>query len=248
MRAHDSVLIVDAAEVGMRGIGGHGHNDVLSTSTCGRPGAPLLVDRGLTSIRPIRPPASAAQHRGPQRVAPSMAGLSLLGADRWLWLIENDAHPQDVAWASDAAHDALAASHDGYQRLSKPVMHRRSIVFERTSRAFASRTPSRDRASIWWSCSCIRIRRSSPRCRAPTRTGRSCSSAPRGDLWLLPPVGIPVRIDRGWVSAGYGLRRAAPVLVYAVRSCRCPSLCGPIWCWCHTAPPASVARSLVGRD
>jgi hypothetical protein len=53
-------------------------------------------------------------------------------------------------------------------------------------------------------------------------------------------------VDAGWVSAGYGLREAAPVLVYAIR--------GPMPVTLRTdlvlvAPgtPVEVARSLVGR-
>jgi len=48
---------------------------------------------------------------------------SRLGGDRWLWLIENDAHPRDVTWQSDAERDVFCGSHDGYRRLPEPVIH-----------------------------------------------------------------------------------------------------------------------------
>ena len=42
--------------------------------------------------------------------------------------------------------------------------------------------------------------------------------APRADLVLFPPRETVFRQEHGWISTGYGLRRPAPVLVYAVRA------------------------------
>ena len=49
MRAPDTVMVIDAGEVGMRGIGGHGHDDVLSFDLWAA-GAPLLVDSGTVYV------------------------------------------------------------------------------------------------------------------------------------------------------------------------------------------------------
>ena len=57
---------IDAGEVGMRGIGGHGHDDVLSFDLWAA-GAPLLVDSGTYTYSADAAAApGAARHRGAQ--------------------------------------------------------------------------------------------------------------------------------------------------------------------------------------
>src|SRR5207244_2926217 len=122
---------IDAGEIGMRGIGGHGHNDVLSFDLWAA-GAPLLVDSG-TFTYTADPPARNALRSTAAHNALRVDGqeTSRLGGDRWLWLIENDAHPRDVTWISNAAHDVFSGSHDGYRRLPEPFTHTRRIVFDK---------------------------------------------------------------------------------------------------------------------
>ena len=134
MRAPDVVMTIDAGEVGMRGIGGHGHNDVLSFDVWAA-GASLLVDSG-TYTYTADPAArqllrSTAAHNA---VRVDGEETSRLGGDRWLWLIENDARPNGVEWRSDAERDVFVGSHDGYRRLPAPVDHTRRITFDKNKR------------------------------------------------------------------------------------------------------------------
>src|SRR5438105_4157696 len=98
MRAEDVVMVVDAGEIGMRGIGGHGHNDILSFDLWAA-GAPLFVDSG-TFTYTADPLARQAMRQTSAHNALRVDGkeTSRLGGDRWLWLIENDAHPRNVSW------------------------------------------------------------------------------------------------------------------------------------------------------
>src|SRR5690606_37900729 len=45
VREEDNYLFMDVGEVGLRGRGGHGHNDILSFELC-IGGAPVVVDPG----------------------------------------------------------------------------------------------------------------------------------------------------------------------------------------------------------
>ena len=71
--------------------------------------------------------------------------------------------------------------------------------------------------------------------------------APRADLWLFPPPRTTLRQEDGWISAGYGLRQPASVLVYAVRA-RVPLHLRTDLVLVPLGTPAAVARSLVERE
>src|SRR5205823_9596629 len=209
MRASDAVMVIDAGEIGMRGIGGHGHNDVLSFDLWGA-GAPLLVDSG-TYTYPADPRARQALRSTAAHNTLRVDGeeTSRLGGDRWLWLIENDAHAFDVSWRTDAQRDVFQGSHDGYRRLSAPVDHTRRISF--------------DKPRTWWCIDDTLAGRGEhlaelffhPAVPFDLQDGLVCLHAPRADLWLFPPEATTLRTEPGWISHGYGLRRPATVLVYA---------------------------------
>ncbi|MCA1647780.1 MAG: heparinase II/III family protein [Chloroflexi bacterium] len=240
MRAEDVLMVVDAGEIGMRGIGGHGHNDVLSFDLWAA-GAPLLVDPG-TYTYTADPPARQALRSTSAHNAVRVDGqeTSRLGGDRWLWLVENDAHPRDITWQSDAEWDVFRGAHDGYRRLAEPVDHTRRIAF--------------DKVRGWW-----RIDDSlsgtgehlmevffHPGVPFDVHDDGVRLRAPRADLWLFPPSGTEFRQDGGWISRGYGLREPAAVLVYAVRASVPLALRTDLVLVPH-GTPAAGARSLVGR-
>ena len=241
MRASDAVMVIDAGEIGMRGIGGHGHNDVLSFDLWGA-GAPLLVDSGTYTYtadpRARQALRSTAAHN---TLRVDRQETSRLGDDRWLWLIDNDARPFGVAWQSDAERDVFVGSHDGYRRLPQPVEHTRRISF--------------DKMRGWW-----RIDDAldglgehlaelffHPAVPIQIEQGAARMRAPRADLWLFPPAGTTFTQQDGWISQGYGLRRPAPVLVYAVRAA-VPLLLRTDLVLVEPGTPVAVARSLVERD
>ncbi len=240
MRSEDSVMLIDAGEIGMRGIGGHGHNDVLSFDLWAA-GAPLLVDSG-TFTYTADPQARQALRSTVAHNALRVDGqeTSRLGGDRWLWLIENDAHPRDVAWQSDAERDVFCGSHDGYRRLPEPVVHTRRITF--------------DKARRWWRIDDVLHGTGEHLVELYFHPGVPFErdddavflSAPRADLWLFPPPQTELHQADGWISRGYGLREPAPVLVYAVRA-SVPLALRTDLVLVPRGTPASAARSLVER-
>lgn len=229
MADRDAVLVADAGEAGMNGIGGHGHNDMLSFDLWAA-GAPLLVDSGTYTY--TGDPAAREALRGVaghNAVRVDGQEMARLGGERWLWRIENDAHPTVHAWLSDARHDLLDAEHDGYARLGQPVWHRRRILFDKERRVWIVqdllRGDGRHAIDVFLhpaSAACV-----------VDRAGLAARlRAPRGDL-LVSPLGatsdLRVEWQSGWVSRAYGHREEAPVLVYSA----------------HRAMPTSVVVGLA---
>jgi hypothetical protein len=240
MRAEDSVMLIDAGEIGMRGIGGHGHNDVLSFDLWAA-GAPLLIDSGTytyTADPQARQALKGTAAHNALRVDDQET--SRLGGDRWLWLIENDAHPRNVSWQSNAECDVLSASHDGYRRLSEPVTHTRRIVFDKARRHW--------RIDDLLSGAGEHLVELFLHPGVPFDLADEAVrlSAPHADLWLFPPAQTSFRQERGWISRGYGLREPASVLVYAVRASVPLALRTDLVLVPH-GTRASAARSLVER-
>jgi uncharacterized heparinase superfamily protein len=240
MRSSDAIMVIDAGEIGMRGIGGHGHNDVLSFDLWAG-GAPLLVDSG-TYTYTADPAARQLLRSTAAHNALRVDGeeTSRLGGDRWLWLIENDAHPKNVTWHSDRERDVLQATHDGYRRLPEPVDHTRGITF--------------DKDRCWWRIEDTLGGSGEHLCEIFFHPGVPIDfeddavrlRAPRGDLWLFPPAGATARQQPGWISSGYGLRQPSTVLVYSVRA-RVPFTLRTDLLLAPAGTPASTARSLVER-
>jgi uncharacterized heparinase superfamily protein len=238
MRSPDSVMVIDAGEIGMRGIGGHGHNDVLSFDLWAG-GAGVLVDSG-TYTYTADPPARQALRSTAAHNALRIDGAetSRLGGDRWLWLIENDAHPFNTHWESNSDRDVFVGSHDGYRRLPKPVTHTRRIEFNKHQLTWRVEDQlegdGEHLVELYFH----------PGVPFETEEGAMRLRAPRGDVWLFPPPETSPRHEQGWISDGYGRRRPASVLVYAVRA-HTPSHLRTDLALVPSGTPASIARSLV---
>lgn len=147
LRAPGAHAIVDCAEVGMDGRGGHGHNDVLSFELS-LAGTPVITDCG--SFVYTADPAerdrfrSTAYHNGVQ-VEDEEVNRFLSPPD--MWRLADDARPFDVTWDSNGQGGTVAASHHGYERLADPVAHRRTCEMTSDGRAFHVRDSVRAQAA-----------------------------------------------------------------------------------------------------
>jgi uncharacterized heparinase superfamily protein len=238
MRAPDVVMTIDAGEVGMRGLGGHGHADVLSFDLWAA-GAGVLVDSG-TYTYSADPAARQALRSTAAHNTLRVDGQdsSRLGSDSWLWLIENDAHPGRVGFTSDTEHDEFVGEHDGYTRLPQPVTHRRGIYFDKRRLTWiiadAVEGEGEHLVELFLHPGVpFAIEEDGVRLRAP-----------RGDVWLFPPPETKLTEQDGWISRGYGVREPARVLVYAVRA-RAPIRLRTDLVLVPSGTPASAARCLV---
>jgi hypothetical protein len=247
LRTADTSMVVDAGDVGMRGIGGHGHNDVLSFEFWAA-GTALLVDSGTYAY------SADAQARQVMRSTAAHNAVrvdgeetSRLGTGRWLADCQRR-HPKVLRWASNDERDVLSVEHDGYARLPQPVIHRRTFTFDkqrRTWRIDDDLTGSGEHLlEVFFH----------PGVAPVQEAGAMLLRAERGDLWLFPPG--DVRQEPGWISRGYGQREPATVLVYAVRAALPTRLTTHLVLaatgtrvtrlvhWCRTARARTCAASL----
>jgi len=126
-------LVVDAGPLGYQAIAAHGHADALSF-TLSALGRELIVD-----------PGTFAYHTEPQwrsyfRGTGAHNTVRIDGLDqseqggKFMWL--RKANSGCAAWLSDAREDRFEGWHDGYARLEDPVMHSRTIHFDKRARLF----------------------------------------------------------------------------------------------------------------
>src|SRR5207237_960639 len=129
-RAH---VVVDCAEVGMRGRGGHGHHDILGFELW-MDGVNWITDCGAylyTASREWRHRfRSTAFHNTVQIDGEELNRF--LGPNA-LWQLHYDAVPFDTALACDDEADRFHGSHRGYERLTPPVTVTREIALGRRS-------------------------------------------------------------------------------------------------------------------
>jgi hypothetical protein len=238
MKTPDTSMVIDAGEVGMRGIGGHGHADVLSFDFWAA-GAGVLVDSGTYTYS-----ADAVLRQALRGTAAHNAvridgqDSSRLGSGRWLWLIENDARPFDIIWRSDADCDEFVGSHMGYRRLAEPVTHTRRITFDKARHIWRIKDVLEGVGThlvevffhpgvpFQYEDDAVRL------------------MAPRADIILLPPAQTAASQQPGWISGGYGLREPAAVLVYAA-TLTVPTQLTTTLVRVERGTPLSAARSLV---
>ena len=140
-RAH---VIVDCGEVGLRGLGGHGHNDILSFELH-LDGLNIVTDCGAylyTASREWRHRfRSTASHNTVQVDGEELNRL--LHPDE-LFRLRYDAVPTEVQWSPKGDWLRLRAGHRGYERLPAPITHVRTICSTTRSHASGAR-PSRGR-------------------------------------------------------------------------------------------------------
>jgi hypothetical protein len=133
LRDDDLYLLFNCSDSGMNGRGSHGHNDALSieVSACG---VPFIIDPGsyvysanLNERHLFRSTAyhSTVQVDGAEQNSIDEAAPFVIG---------NEAKPRVLKCEIGSDVDVIIAEHDGYQRLSSAVTHRRTVRFEKTKR------------------------------------------------------------------------------------------------------------------
>lgn len=133
MKTNKDFCSVDFGDIGMRGRGGHGHNDVLSLTIAGK--NQLLVDRGTYTYTAdtIRRDVFRSTYSHNTVVVDGTEQAVFSG----IWRIEKDStRPALLNWRSNDEQDVIEAQHHGYERLPHPVTHRREITFNKRQRTF----------------------------------------------------------------------------------------------------------------
>ncbi|HEX8029513.1 MAG TPA: alginate lyase family protein, partial [Vicinamibacterales bacterium] len=139
LRSPSSHVFIDCGDVGMRGRGGHGHNDILSFELFMN-GANIVTDCGAfvyTASREWRNRfRSTAFHNTIQVDGEEVNRFVEPNA---LWQLVDDAKPAEVRWSVGPSGDFWQGSHTGYQRLPQPCTPTRAVWIDRLSPVVAIR-------------------------------------------------------------------------------------------------------------
>jgi hypothetical protein len=135
LRQDDLYLLFNASGSGVNGRGSHGHNDALSieVSACG---TAFIVDPGsylyTADLHERHQFRSTAYHSTVE-----VDGVEQNTTDEQVpFIIGNEAEPRVISWESGAEIDVVIAEHAGYQRLPRPLTHRRTVRFEKLKRCW----------------------------------------------------------------------------------------------------------------
>jgi len=130
VRHEGNFLYADLGEVGLRGRGGHGHNDALSFELHIR-GEAVFIDPGVPCYT-----ADLSRHQAARATAShnvlridEQEQAPILGP----WRIGNDAAPTVARCETSGSETVIIGEHRGYARLSDPVVHRRTWRFDAVS-------------------------------------------------------------------------------------------------------------------
>jgi uncharacterized heparinase superfamily protein len=130
MRGRADYVFIDCGPIGLAGRGGHGHNDCLAFEAV-LDGVPLISDCGAylytASYAERNAFRSTAYHNTPQVDGEEMNRF--IRPD-YLWNLHYDAAPRVLDWQVAEDHALFVGEHEGYRRLSSPVLPKRTILLD----------------------------------------------------------------------------------------------------------------------
>ena len=131
MRGKSVHVMVDAGDIGMGGMGGHGHNDTLSFEYWVN-GEPLIVDSGTYAY--TFDVAARQELRGTKSHNTVVVDGKEIATFVGLWMIMNDStDPKVLEWKISDQQDVFEAEHHAYDTLPSPVIHRRRIELDKVN-------------------------------------------------------------------------------------------------------------------
>jgi len=212
--------------------GTHGHSDLLTFGLAAG-GETFLTDLGsytYTGSRPWHDYFRSAQ--GHNVLLVDGQDQSVLTTT---WAMRERARPREVAWQFSPDIDFVTGAHDGYRRLSPPVLHRRSLLLLRAERRVIIRDDLEGEGdhtveALFHAMPAVRV-----------------LQADRPDSWKLigqrasvtitflaeslrqgQPLPLAYRVAKGatspidgWYAEDYGVKEPAPVLHVSFRG-PCP--------------------------
>jgi hypothetical protein len=130
---NSNYFITNFGEIGMKGKGGHSHNDLFSFELMLN-NQDIIVDPGCYTytgnLNIKREMKSSFYHNGlvvnNEEIAPQIGE----------WGISNIAKPKDVVCKTKEDTFLISGSHNGYARLENPVKHKRNIIIAKDFSTF----------------------------------------------------------------------------------------------------------------
>jgi uncharacterized heparinase superfamily protein len=216
LRSPSAHLFIDCGDVGMRGRGGHGHNDILSFELFMN-GANVVTDCGAfvyTASREWRNRfRSTAFHNTIQVDGEEVNRFVEPNA---LWQLVDDARPAEVRWGFGPSGNFWQGSHTGYQRLPSPSTPTRAVWMDAAAPIVAFRDrvagTGRHRITTRWHLD--------PACDVSRHDNDFRITSGGSETWMLPvePAPASFKVEDGWVSSSYGVKVECKVVVFDVEA------------------------------
>ena len=213
LRSANAHVVIDCGDVGMRGRGGHGHNDILSFELFLN-GFNVVTDCGAylyTASREWRNRfRSTAFHN---TLAVDDEELNRFVSPDQLWRLQYDAVPEAAELHSGDHVDRFRGAHCGYRRLPSPVTHRREFFLSRNEPRLliADHVVASDEHRYVWRFHL------DPSVVATRRDADVHLTDGRREAWLLNDdvaSTFTLAFEDGWVSPSYGVRHPTTVLTW----------------------------------
>ncbi|MCL4860210.1 MAG: heparinase II/III family protein [Caldilineaceae bacterium] len=132
MRHGDSYLAIDAGSNGQQGKGGHAHNDTFSFVLQAH-GKDWIIDPGMYTYtgdyNERNRFRSTSFHNTVAVDGQEQTPIS--SSHRDIFRLPDLAHPKVICWSSNDEYDLFIGEHYGYKRFQPPVVHRRTIFFDK---------------------------------------------------------------------------------------------------------------------
>jgi len=213
MRKKDLYMAVDCGPNGRRGKGGHCHNDTLSFELYAHDKS-FIVDPG-TYCYTADPEwrnrfRSTAYHN---TVVVDGQEMNRIVADQ-LFLLGNDASPKVNMWKPTPEADFLDAQHNGYERLTEPVTHRRHFYFDKGDNYWIIRDlviGKGKHALSWYFHFHSGINLS---INEVLIIETLCQDGANLIVQAIGAPGMKLEVNEGWVSPSYGVKTKAYVARY----------------------------------
>ena len=123
-------IFIDCGPLGLKGRGGHGHNDILSFEAI-LEGTPLITDCGAflytADFEQRNLFRSTSFHNTPQIDGEE---INRFIRPDYLWNFHHDAHPIVESWITTEEYDFFRGSHTGYDKLTHPIRPIRTIKLD----------------------------------------------------------------------------------------------------------------------
>jgi hypothetical protein len=217
LREGDLYLHFNASGAGLKGRGSHAHNDALSleVSACG---ASFIADPGTF----VYTADLAARHLFRSTAAHSTVGVDdaeqNTTRERVPFRIGDEARPRLLEWESDPRRDFVSAEHRGYERLSEPIAHRRSVTFDKRARLWLVED---ELAGAGQHTFKFRFHAAPGiAARVQDSFAELYDEATGARLLVVPAPGVETRpvIEARWSSRDYGRRAESQSICWAVRA------------------------------
>ena len=129
-----------------------------------------------------------------------------------LWRYSRDAVPEGLKWESDNKMDLVSAVHNGYARLEDPVLHERTVIFDKVNKKWLIKDNLKGKGSHiieWFFHFDVGIDFAINGNKVET----TCKDEKNIVLTFETKPGLMLRKEKSYVSKSYGIKEEGDVLV-----------------------------------